>query len=140
VRVNIAHVARLYGADPDEIVSFVSRIRHFRPTLNKKFSEVPGPLRHDLGVLVASLIPFDVYLLPSEISKLRISPAFKSIASAILQQRARTSGMIVQTQDPKFVRKECDMVILLHRGKLLLYDDVEKALSRKRVIRTRLSS
>src|SRR6187200_2271176 len=63
VRQNVAHVARIYGADVEAIVDFVSQISGLGKDFSKLYGELPNTKKRYLSDILAFSIPFDVYLL-----------------------------------------------------------------------------
>jgi capsular polysaccharide transport system ATP-binding protein len=128
VRLNVAHVARLYGADVDAVVNFVASAGGFKRAFERPFRALAKPAKVELSQILALTIPFDVYLFEN------ISPpghrGFNKKIYALFQARARTSGIIIGTRQPDVVRQFCDMAIIQRGGQLRLLDDVEKALAR----------
>jgi capsular polysaccharide transport system ATP-binding protein len=126
VRLNVAHVARLYDADIGSVISFVERVANIGPAFDRPFRELPKPLRQQLAQILGYSIPFDVYLLAAEITKM--SRPVRDIAYSLFQERAQTSGMIISTRNLGFAREYCDMALLLHDGGLYAFGRVEDAI------------
>jgi capsular polysaccharide transport system ATP-binding protein len=130
LRHNIAHVARLYDAEVEAVVEFVARTGRFGRHFDMPYRDLPGPLRTQLGILTAYGIPFDLYLLTAEFNRAKgADKEFRRTLADIVAARARTSGMIVAVNDFDFARQHCDMGLILHRGQLLLFDDLEGAIA-----------
>jgi capsular polysaccharide transport system ATP-binding protein len=128
VRLNVAHVARLYGADVQPTVNFVRKVANLGKAFNKPYIELPTVQKKELSELLAFSIPFDLYLLLDEIA-LPGTRRFHETKHALFEARARTSGMIVAVRDLAFARKYCNMGLVLNRGRLRLFDDVARAIS-----------
>lgn len=130
VRHNIMHVARLYRVNAAELLAFVEQVGEFSMLLDQRFQHLPGPLKNQLGLIIAYGIPFDVYLLPRERGRAKGNPAdFQQTAMALHEMRARTCGMIVVVNNPNLARNQYDGALILHRGRLHYFDDMEAALS-----------
>ena len=67
VRLNVAHVARLYGAEVEPIVDFVEKVTKLGKAYNKPFGDLSKVAKRDLSQILAFSIPFDVYLLNDDI-------------------------------------------------------------------------
>jgi ABC-type polysaccharide/polyol phosphate transport system ATPase subunit len=75
---------------------------------------------------VAFSIPFDLYVLSEDIA--RGNPERGNVAYDLFEARARQAGVVVSLRNPKFaIRDNYEMAIVLDRGELALYDDVEDA-------------
>lgn len=127
VRGNVAHVARLYGADVDEVVDFVKKVMRLGTAYDRPYREMPARKREDFGQILAYSVPFDVYLLGEGAvgtGKRRESEVF-----SLFETRARTCGMIMATSNAGFVREFCDMALILYNGNILLTKDIDGALA-----------
>src|SRR6185503_18714854 len=69
VRLNVAHIAKLYDVDPRTLVEFVERAAEIGLPFEKPFAELPNNLKRQLGLILSFAIPFDVYLLRNDISR-----------------------------------------------------------------------
>lgn len=122
-----AHAARLYDVAPASIIDFMRGISGLRDVLDLRFRDLPIMLKRQFAQVLAYSIHFDVYLLNVEPSGL---PAdHREIACALFEARARTSGAIIAIRNAGFAKKYCDMGLSLVGRKLVLFDDVEQALS-----------
>lgn len=118
VRRNVAHVARLYGADPEALVEHVERIAYFGAAFDRPFRDLPQAGKILISHIVAYSISFDLYLLNADPG--RVPKEIREIAWNFFEARARTCGMIVATDNQKFAREHCQMRLLLHDGQLRL--------------------
>jgi capsular polysaccharide transport system ATP-binding protein len=123
VRFNVAHTARLYGADVQAVVNFVATAASLGRAYEEPFSDLPKEMRLRLGQVLGYSIPFDVYLLHMEPTRREVREFLP-----LYEARARTSGMIVATRYLEFAEKQCESVLIQHCGKLLIYDSPEKAI------------
>lgn len=127
VRSNVAHLARVYGADVATMVEFVERVAGLGPSFNKPFMLLSSSMKRHLGRIVGYAIPFDLYVLTEEI--VRGKNKDRDISYDLFQARSRTAGMIIPTDSAQFAREHCEMALVLYGGQLILFDQVEKALS-----------
>jgi capsular polysaccharide transport system ATP-binding protein len=128
VRQNVAHVARIYGADVETIVDFVSQIAGLGKDFNKLYGDLPNTKKRYLSDILAFSIPFDVYLLNDDVVRAGTS-RYNKDARALFEARTKTSGMFIASQDPAFAREFCDMGLVLHEGQLRLFRNVERAIA-----------
>jgi capsular polysaccharide transport system ATP-binding protein len=135
VRVNVAHVARLYGANVRQTVDIVETAFNSGAAFDKRYEQLSRDLRKPLAQIVAFALPFDVYALTDDRFQ---PPAAKpqrhqrggdhsAACFALFKARLRTSGMIIPTNDTEFIREYCDAAMLLDRGRLRLFDDPNEA-------------
>lgn len=128
VRLNVAHVARLYGADVEAVVNFVAEAADLGGSFNNSYRDLSNVKRRHLSDILAFSIPFDVYLLSDDL----VRPGGKSYskeASALFNARAKTSGMIIASDDVAFAREFCDMGLVLSEGQIRLFKNIERAIS-----------
>ena len=123
VRRNIEHAARLYGADIAAVIEFVRQVVDLGRSFDRPLNHLDPQVRQALAWAVTYSIPFDIYLHSTELRK-----STPPVVRSLFEMRARTCGIIVPTRDFQFVRAYCDMALVLHNGRLSLYDDVDFAL------------
>lgn len=126
IRFNVAHVARLYGADVASVVDLVQRTADLGPAFDRPYGDLPRRERRELGEIVAYSLPFDMYVLATNPKRLqRESNTSKS--APLFESRFRTSGMMMPARNLKSVREFCDMGLVLNQGRLQLFDDIGQA-------------
>ena len=131
IRLNVAHAARLYGADVAATVDVVEQVMDMGSAFDKPYEHMPRGLRIPLAQAVAFALPFDLYLLTDD----RLDPRGgagrrrRSAASTqiLFEARAKTSGMIIPTQNVEYARNVCDMAMVLQNGALELFKNVDEA-------------
>lgn len=126
VRSNVAHVARLHEADIDTVVDFVAAVSQLGKEFDRPYGELPSASRRSLSSILAFSIPFDVYLLRDD--AVRSGKNANKAVQALFEARAKTSGMIIAAHNPAFVRKFCDMGLVLIGGRVRAFNDIERAI------------
>jgi capsular polysaccharide transport system ATP-binding protein len=132
IRLNVAHAARLYGAEVAHTVSLVEQVTRLGKAFDRPYANMPNNLRQSLAQAVALALPFDVYLLADDSLARSLATGEKRRRNAIPAQllfeaRAKTSGMIMPTQNVEYARSLCDMAMVLQNGTLELFEDVDEA-------------
>ncbi len=132
VRLNVAHAARLYGAEVAHTISLVEQVMDIGRAFDRPYADMPNKLRQSLAQAVALALPFDVYLLADDSLARSLATREKRRRNAIPAQllfeaRAKTSGMIIPTQNVEYARNLCDMAMVLQNGTLELFEDVDEA-------------
>lgn len=133
VRVNIAHVARLYGADVRETLEIVGEAFSLSEFLDRPYLKLPREMRKPLSQIVAFALPFDTYLLTDQRQYVAAGKHRSAnrehnsnqVFEVLFEYRMRTAGIIVPTNDLAFVREHCNMAIALDRGRLEWVEDIE---------------
>ena len=128
VRLNVAHVARLYGAEIESVVDFVAKVSALGEDFTKPYRALSNVKRRHLSDILAFSIPFDVYLLSEEVVRSG-GKRYSKEASALFHARAKTSGMIIAAEDPGFAREFCDMGLVLAGGQVRLFRNIERAIA-----------
>lgn len=124
VRVNVAHLARMYGADVRTITDFVQRSLNLAEAFDRPYEELSRKIQRRLSVVVGYTIPFDVYLQIDEDIE-GGGGGRRNIGLRLFEERNRTAGMIVATSDLKFAADYCDMGMILAHQQLVFCDDLK---------------
>jgi len=128
VRLNVAYAARLYGADVDSVVDFVARVSRLGAAYDKPYGDLPKAAKRDFSQILAFSIPFDVYLLSDEVVR-GAEKRSKNEIRALIEARAKTSGMIIAVADLTFAREFCEMGLVLSDGRAHLFKSMEQAVA-----------
>jgi capsular polysaccharide transport system ATP-binding protein len=123
---NIAHAARVYGADVDEVVTFVAEVTEMGHALDEVYGDLPSQLSRRMAYAVSYAIPFDVYLIDDRVAA--GDPEFRTRCEYMFEQRTKQSGFILTTSNSRYAKKYGKKAAILHDGAMVLYDDFEKAL------------
>jgi len=134
VRLNVAHAARLYGAEVAPTVAIVEQVMNMGKSFDRPYGTMPVKLRRGLAQAVAFALPFDLYLLTDDVlggsgEKAQRRRRRAVFAQPLFEARAKTSGMIIPTRDVEYAREICDMALVLQDGTLELFKDVDEAFS-----------
>jgi capsular polysaccharide transport system ATP-binding protein len=130
VRLNVAHIARLYGADVAATVDVVEQVLDMGKAFDKSYEHMSRKLRQPLAQAVALALPFDLYLLTDDrLGRSGAGRGGRSAASTqlLFEARAKTSGMIIPTRNVKYAREICHMALVLRNGALELFKNVDEA-------------
>ncbi len=126
VRENIAHAARLYGVEANQVVEFVSELTGLGLALREPYGNLPQVYRTRLAYAASYAIPFDVYLIDNKIAA--GGSEFRQRCEQIFEARAMSSGFILATNTPRYAKRFADKGAILHNGKIFLYGDLERAI------------
>ena len=124
---NTRFIARIYGADTDELCDFVEDFAglgvHFRLPL-KTYS---SGMRSRLAFGVSMGISFDTYLV-DEVTAVG-DAAFRTKSTALFKARMQQAGAVMVTHSMAQVREMCTAAAVLEHGKLVYYDDINAAIA-----------
>jgi len=123
---NTRFIARIYGADSDELAAFVEDFAglgvHFRLPLRTYSSG----MRSRLAFGVSMGIGFDTYLV-DEVTAVG-DAAFRAKSTQVFRARMRAAGAVVVTHSMEMVRQLCQAAAVLENGRLIYYEDIEAAI------------
>jgi len=126
LRQNVAHVARLHDANVAEVVRFVESVAQLGRYFDRPLERLPMHLRMPFATILTYAVPFDVYLADGVLA--RGDRRFQALAMSVFEERVRTSGLVLTTNDIRTARKYCDVGAILHRGKFMLHENLEAAI------------
>lgn len=124
---NTRFIARLYGVDSDALTRFVADFAELGEHFDLPFRTYSSGMRSRLSFAVSMGVPFDLYLI-DEVTSVG-DAVFKEKSRRILQARLARSGAILVTHSPKKIREICSVGMVLDRGRLYWYDDLDEALA-----------
>ncbi|QUJ76003.1 ABC transporter ATP-binding protein [Sulfitobacter albidus] len=123
---NVRFIARIYGVDTDELVAFVEDFAELGKHFNMPVRSYSSGMKSRLTFGASFGIRFDTYLV-DEVTAVG-DAAFRRKSQALFKERMETSSAILVTHEMGQVRSFCDSGILLHRGHLTYFEDVEEAI------------
>jgi capsular polysaccharide transport system ATP-binding protein len=122
-RQNVEHAARLYGADPDEVIRFVDEVTGFGTRMHEPLHRMQLRDRIMLAYAMSYAIPFDTYLIDENIGA---GPAdFREMCHSMFAHRTKESGMLLATRHVRKALDYCDMAAVILDRKILLFDDLQ---------------
>ncbi len=125
---NAAFMARLYEADPTEVVDFVLALA----AVDEAFQDVPAAkyppgLRGRVAYAISYALRFDCYLIDGAAGPRQ--PAFRKRCDRMLMEVYRDSGALFASHDPETIRTYCDLVLVLKNQTLIPFTHVEEAIT-----------
>ena len=125
-RQNVRFIARISGADEDEAVAFVEDFAELGPYMDERVATYSSGMRGRLNFGVSLAIDFDFYLIDEGTSAGDRWFQDKA-AAAFAERRRRSSGLLIVSHNPGTIEKYCDIAMVLHRGQLIPFSDLDKA-------------
>lgn len=123
---NVAFLARVYGVDTDELLDFVQDFSELGKHFEMPVRTYSSGMRSRLTFGTSMGIPFDTYLV-DEVTAVG-DAAFRRKSRAVFEERMHVSSAILVSHEMGQVRQFCDAGIVLDRGQLNYYDDLEEAI------------
>ncbi|MFT5865340.1 MAG: capsular polysaccharide transport system ATP-binding protein [Gammaproteobacteria bacterium] len=124
---NTRFLARIYGADADELIDFVQDFAQLGRSFHQRFGSYSSGMRARLAFGASMGINFDTYLV-DEVTAVG-DQAFKQKSQALFKERMSQSGAVVVTHAMAQVRDMCDAGAVLEDGRLIYYEDLEEAIA-----------
>ncbi|WP_438956831.1 ABC transporter ATP-binding protein [Cognatiyoonia sp.] len=120
-------VARVYGADTDEIIRFVEDFSELGSQLRQPLHTFSSGQKSRLSLAVSMAIPFDIYLV-DEIGAVG-DENFKMKSRALIYDRMENADIVMVDHGMKKIRFFCSMGAVIHEERLHIFDDIEEAIS-----------
>jgi capsular polysaccharide transport system ATP-binding protein len=125
VRDNLRFLARIYGVDVDSYVRHIDDMVDFGKSLNRPLSELERPARLMTAYAAVLAIPFDWYILTSEI-RASSREATTGIQAAF-RKRFTQAGAIIITEDIELALAYGEAGVLFRDGAFHVAENVEQA-------------
>ncbi|WP_294927174.1 ABC transporter ATP-binding protein [uncultured Paracoccus sp.] len=124
---NVRFIARIYGVDTGELVDYVAEFAELGVHYHQPFGTYSSGMRSRLAMGTSMGIKFDTYLV-DEVTSVG-DAQFREKSQQVFADRMSQSGAIVVTHSMGMVRNMCSMGVVLDRGKLTFFDDLEQAIA-----------
>lgn len=122
---NCRFVARIYGADIDEVVGFTMDFAELGNYFYMPVKTYSSGMRARLAFGLSMAIEFDAYLV-DEVTSVGDTSFREKCRNAFVERSGRSSVIIV-SHDLGTIRDYCQRCLVLKRGKLLSFDSVDEA-------------
>lgn len=126
---NVLFVCQIYGCDMDETKRIINYVRdfcelglHFDLPMNTYSSGMGARVNFALSMA----FDFDYYLV-DEVTGVG-DPKFRNRAKEAFDAKSQNSTMIMVSHDMPTIRQNCDVCILINKGKIEFYDDIDYAI------------
>lgn len=127
-RENTRFIGRVNGvANLDEYEEKVKEFAELGVKYDLPVKNYSSGMRSRLAFGCCIAIDFDVYLIDEATSV--GDQKFRQKAKNALLEKSKTASVIMVSHDMKEIRQFCDSAVILHKGDLTFYDDLESALT-----------
>lgn len=120
-------VARVYGADTDEIIIFVEKFSELGRQLYEPLHTYSSGQRSRLSMAISMAIPFDIYLI-DEIGAVG-DENFKMKSRAILHDRMENADIVIVDHGMRKIRAFCSIGAVIHNKRIHIFHDIEEAIA-----------
>ncbi|MEC7520804.1 MAG: ABC transporter ATP-binding protein [Myxococcota bacterium] len=121
---NCRFVARIYGADVDEVVEFARGFAEIGKYFAMPVRTYSSGMRARLAFGLSMAIDFDTYLV-DEVTAVGDKSFQDKCRDAFAERRERSSVIIVSHQ-LSTIKQYCDRYALIRRGRLHFFDDIDE--------------
>jgi capsular polysaccharide transport system ATP-binding protein len=125
-RQNVRFIARLNDSDEDEATAFVENFAELGPYLDEPVETYSSGMRGRLSFGISLAIDFDCYLI-DEGTSVGDQWFQEKCAAAFAERRERASGLLMVSHNPHTIREYCDIGLVLYRGHLVPFADLDEA-------------
>jgi len=123
---NVRFVARVYGVDTDSLTAYVEDFAELGKHFYMPVRTYSAGMKARLTFGTSMGIRFDTYLVDEATAVGDAS--FRDKSRRVFRERMEASSSILVTHHMHELRDFCDAGILLYRGKLYYYDDLDEAI------------
>lgn len=123
---NTRFIARVYGVDTEELVSFVKDFAELGPHFHAPVRTYSSGMKSRLAFGISIGIPFDTYLV-DEVTSVG-DAAFKTKSRVLFNERMKSAGALFVTHSMPQMRKFCRAGAVLENGQLSYYEDIDEAI------------
>jgi capsular polysaccharide transport system ATP-binding protein len=124
---NLKFVCRIYNADIKTVTEYVKDYSELGAFFYEPIRTYSSGMRSRLTFSLSMAIDFDVILV-DEILSVGDQP-FREKCLATIKEKSKTSQMIMVSHSLPMLRSFCDTMIVMHKGDLKIYTDIEEAIN-----------
>lgn len=123
---NIRFICRIYGVELGQVVDFVNDFSELGDYMDMPVISYSAGMRAKLAFGISMAIDFNYYLI-DEVTAVG-DASFKAKSEAEFNKRKEKSTLIVVSHNAATIKTMCDGVVVLDKGKLIEFDDIDEGL------------
>jgi len=123
---NARYIARLYGLDPDYVESFCRWLCNLGEYFDQPLGTYSAGMRSRFSFALMLALDFDMYLIDEGMPS-TTDVEFNRKAGEILQERLRTTTIIIVSHQAETLQKFARSAAVLLGGQLHMFDTLEEA-------------
>lgn len=124
---NVRFVCRVYDVDYKQAMEVVDSFAELGKYLYEPVKVYSSGMRARLAFAISLAVDFDCYLI-DEVISVGDAKFHQKCQEELFEKRAH-KAMIIVSHELHNIRDYCDKVAVLNNGKLLIYEDIEEAVS-----------
>jgi len=123
---NSRYIAKIYGLDPDYVEAYCRWLCSLGEYFDQPLGTYSSGMRARFSFALMLALDFDIYLIDEGMPG-TTDVEFNKKAGAILEERLRTTTIIIVSHSPKTLEKFARSAAVLMDGKLHMFDTLEEA-------------
>ncbi|MEX0318633.1 MULTISPECIES: ABC transporter ATP-binding protein [unclassified Ruegeria] len=123
---NSRYIARLYGMDPDYVEAYCRWLCDLGEYFDQPLGTYSSGMRSRFTFALLLALDFDMYLIDEGMPSYT-DVEFNKKAGAILQERLRTTTIVIVSHSPTVLEKFARQAAVLMNGQLYMFDTLEEA-------------
>lgn len=123
---NARYIARIYGMDPDYVEAYCRWLCDLGEYFDQPLGTYSSGMRARFTFALMLALDFDMYLI-DEGMPASTDVEFNRKAGSILQERLRTTTIVIVSHNPKTLEKFARQAAVLMDGRLHMFDTLEEA-------------
>ena len=123
---NSRYIARMYGLDPDYIEAFCRWMCNLDEYFDMPVGTYSQGMRSRFSFSLMLALDFDLYLIDEGMPS-TTDAEFNKKAGDILQERLKTTTVLIVSHKPETLEKFCRSAAVLRDGQLHMFDTLEEA-------------
>ena len=123
---NARYIAKLYGLDPDYVESYCRWLCNLEEYFDQPIGTYSSGMRARFSFALMLALDFDIYLI-DEGMPATTDVEFNRKAGSILQERLRTTTIVIVSHQPQVLEKFASSAAVLMNGQLHMFDTLEEA-------------
>tara|TARA_R110002072_G_scaffold57202_1_gene147316 strand:+ start:64 stop:723 length:660 start_codon:yes stop_codon:yes gene_type:complete len=123
---NSRYIARLYGLEPDYVESFCRWMCNLGEYFDQPLGTYSAGMKSRFTFSLMLALDFDMYLIDEGMPS-STDVEFNQKAGEILQERLRTTTVVIVSHQPATLEKFATSAAVLMGGKLHMFDTLEEA-------------
>lgn len=125
LRGSMRILAGLYGFDSAELIRRAAELGGLYGYLDEPAAKLSRDLRGRAAYSIALALAFDVYLIDE--TMFLGDESFRERSKIYLKRMLQRHAFIIASRMPSLLERHCDIVYVLHEGRLRRYDDPHQA-------------
>lgn len=123
---NARYIANLYGLDPDYVEAYCRWLCDLGEYFDQPMGTYSSGMRSRFAFALMLALEFDIYLI-DEGMPASTDVEFNRKAGAILEERLRTTTIVIVSHSPQTLEKFARSAAVLVNGQLQMFDTLEEA-------------